>query len=69
MGYPRTIGTELNLTSQRLYKTLFEMQPIVMNSLGIEQNLVKDGNRRIVQDFRKGELNSQDLRTTRRTQE
>jgi hypothetical protein len=40
-----------------------------MNSLGIEQNLTKDGNRRIVQDFKKGELNPQDLRTIRRTQE
>jgi hypothetical protein len=40
-----------------------------MNSLGIEQNLVKDGNKIIVQDFRKGELNPQDLRTIRRTQE
>jgi hypothetical protein len=40
-----------------------------MNSLGIEQNLAKDGNRRIVQDFRKEELNPQDLRTIRRTQE
>jgi hypothetical protein len=40
-----------------------------MNSLGIEQNLAKDGNRRIVQDFRKGELNPLDSRTTKRTQE
>jgi hypothetical protein len=40
-----------------------------MNSLDIEKNLVKDGNRGIVQDFRKGELNPQDLRTIRRTQE
>jgi hypothetical protein len=40
-----------------------------MNSLGIEQNLAKDGNRRIVQDFKKRGLNPQDLRTVRRTQE
>jgi hypothetical protein len=40
-----------------------------MNSLGIEQNLTKDGNRRIVKDFKKGKLNPQDLRTIRRTQE
>jgi hypothetical protein len=57
MDYIRTIRKELNLMSQRLYKTLFERKPIVMNSLGIEQNLTKDGNKRIVQDFRKGELN------------
>jgi hypothetical protein len=40
-----------------------------MKSLGIGQNLMKDGNRRIVQDFRKKGLNPKDLRTIRRTQE
>jgi hypothetical protein len=40
-----------------------------MNSLDIEQNLAKDGNIEIVQDFKKGELNPQALRTIRRTQE
>jgi hypothetical protein len=40
-----------------------------MNSLDIEKNLAKDGNRGIAQDFKKGELNPQDLRTIRRTQE
>jgi hypothetical protein len=37
--------------------------------MDIEQNLVKDGNQRIVQGFRKRGLNPQDLRTIRRTQE
>jgi hypothetical protein len=40
-----------------------------MNSSDIEQNLRKDGNKRIVRDFRKRGLNPQDLKTIRRTQE
>jgi hypothetical protein len=39
-----------------------------MNILDIGQNLVKDGNRRIVQDLRERGLNPQDLITIRRTQ-
>jgi hypothetical protein len=35
----------------------------------IDQNLMKDGNQRIVEGFRKRGLNPQDLRTIRRTQE
>jgi hypothetical protein len=58
VDYLRTIRIELNLMSQRLKKTLFERQPIVMNSLGIEKNLTKDGNRRIVHVFRKRGIKS-----------
>jgi hypothetical protein len=37
--------------------------------MDIEKNLVKDGNQRIVQGFKKRGLNPQDLRTIRRIQE
>jgi hypothetical protein len=39
-----------------------------MNILGIEQNLMKAGSRRIVRDSRKRSLNPQDLKTIKRTQ-
>jgi hypothetical protein len=39
-----------------------------MNSLGIRQNLMKAGRRRIVQDYRKRGLNLQDLEIIKRTQ-
>jgi hypothetical protein len=39
-----------------------------MNSLGIGQNLVKDGRRRIVQDSRERGLNLKDLKIIKRTQ-
>jgi hypothetical protein len=39
-----------------------------MNNLGIGQNLVKAGSRRIVRDSRKMGLNLQDLKIIKRTQ-
>jgi hypothetical protein len=39
-----------------------------MNNLGIGQNLMKDGSRRIVQDSIKRGLNLQDLKIIKRTQ-
>jgi hypothetical protein len=39
-----------------------------MNNMGIEQNLAKAGSKRIVQDSRKRGLNTQDLKTIKRTQ-
>jgi hypothetical protein len=39
-----------------------------MNNLGMGQNLVKARSRRIVRDYRKRDLNPQDLKTIKMTQ-
>jgi hypothetical protein len=63
VGYLKTNGIGLSLTSRRPYKTLSGRQGIVMNSSGVRQNLARTGSRRIVRGSRRRDLNPQYLRT------
>jgi hypothetical protein len=49
--------------NQRPYKKLSERQGIVMNSLGVRQDLMRTGRRGINRDSRRRGLNPHDLRT------
>jgi uncharacterized protein YqjF (DUF2071 family) len=63
VGYLKPTGTGFSLMNQRPYKTLSGRQGIVMNSLGVRQNLARIGRRRVIQDSIRRGSNPQDLRT------
>jgi hypothetical protein len=68
-GLPKDYQNRIEFDEPKTLEGTIQKATYCHEHFGIEQNLAKDGNRRIVQDFRKGELNPQDLRTIRRTQE
>jgi len=62
VDYLSPTGTKLSLTSQIIWKILFEKKCIAMRNSRVRQNPMKNGIRKIIQDSIRRGLNPQDLR-------